>query len=339
MTKVMLIGGPGNLSTSTIYDLLARGDSVGLFSLAAGLAPKALDSRVQQFPGDRNDRSALEEAVARFHPDVLIDFVCFQPEQAQAIAQIAQGKVGQFIFISTVDVYGYPLTRLPQREDDAWNAPNCDYAANKRACEEILLGAPGLPLTIARPAYSFGPPFVLTFTSRSEGRYLITRLRNQMPILIPGDGTTLVHVSSAWNTGRMIARLAGEAQALGCDYTTGHPTFMTHHDYVQLFASAVGAEPVMVHIPSDLILRCPGSEDSLLRVLTGFNVAFSTERFAAHYPDFRWDYPLEQAARDYIAYHDHAGDFPSPGEEIFDDRLIRAWMLGESAFFRSLADG
>jgi nucleoside-diphosphate-sugar epimerase len=276
--------------------------------------------------------------VERFRPDAVIDFICYRPEQAQAVAPLMQGRVGQYIFVSTVDVYGYPLARLPQRESDTWNAPNCDYAANKRACEDIFRAAAGLPLTIVRPAYSFGPPFVLTFNSRSEGRYLIVRLRNHMPILVPGDGTTLMHVSSARNTGRMIARVVGAGPALGCDYTVGHPTFMTQHEYVQLFARAVGAEPQWVHIPSDLILNSPGTENSLLRVLTGFNVAFSVERFAGHYPDFQWSYSLEQAAHDYVDFHDRAGDFPLPGEEILDDRLIRAWRHCTRDFNQLLQD-
>jgi nucleoside-diphosphate-sugar epimerase len=325
MSRVMVIGGPGNISTASIHDLLERGETVGVFSRAAGLAKKAVDPRIQQMPGDRDDLHALQEAVEMFHPDIVIDFVCYQPTQAQAAAQILKGKLAQFIFVSTVDVYGYPLARLPQREDDAWNAPNCEYASNKRTCEEIFQNTPQLPLTIVRPAYSFGPPFVLTFNSRSEGRYMVTRLRNKVPVLVPGDGTTLMHVSSAWNTGRMIARVVGERAALGCDYTVGHPTFITQNDYVQLFAQAVGEKPVMVHIPSELILSCPGTEDSLLHVLTRFNVAFSTERFADHYPDFQWDCSLEQAANAYVAFHDRAGSIPSPDETILDDQIIQAW--------------
>jgi nucleoside-diphosphate-sugar epimerase len=303
---------------------------VGLFTLPESFNEGPVDSRVKTYMGDRNDTPALRSALEDYKPDIVFDFVCFDPSQAEALLPIITGKVSQFVFVSTVDVYGYPLTRLPFRESDPMNPPNCDYAANKRLCEEVFHrpGLKQLPLTIVRPVYSFGNHFVLTFFSRGQGRYMITRLRNHMPILVSGDGTTLIHASSSYNTGRMIARVAGNLPSIGKDYTVGHKTFMTHDDYVKLFARLVGEEPVLVHIPTEVILGIDSEEtrSCLLNILTRFNIAFSMERFQQDFPGFEWSMSLEEWGRRYIEYNDRHGNMPDKSEVIYDDKIIAAWQ-------------
>ena len=55
----------------------------------------------------------------RSEPDVLIDFVCFEPAQAEAVAEVAKGRVGHLVFVSSVDAFGFPLLELPAPEDGA----------------------------------------------------------------------------------------------------------------------------------------------------------------------------------------------------------------------------
>jgi hypothetical protein len=331
--KVFLIGGPGNISTSSIEMLLASGHTVGLFTLPESIASATLDPRIKLFPGNRDDPMKLHTALTEFKPDVAIDYCCFMPSQAASIIPVICGKLAQFIFISSVDVYGFPLSRLPMRESDPWKPTNCEYAANKFDCEDLFKQA-DLPLTILRPAYSFGPAFVLTFNSRSEGRHMIARLRNHMPILVPGDGTTLIHVSSSYNTGRMIVNTVGNSKAIHNNYTIAHPTFMTHEDYVRLFARVLEVEPVIAHIPSDFILslQTPETQDSLLNILTRFNIAFSIDKFRQDYPDFEWTMSLEKWAANYINLNDSKNNIPPASDEIFDDRLIKAWQKTLGSF-------
>jgi nucleoside-diphosphate-sugar epimerase len=323
--KVFFIGGPGTISTTTIQEISDRGDSVGLFTHPSSLS-KPLDPRIKIYPGDRNDTPALAAALDDFKPDIVLDFVCFTPHQAEALVPLIKGKAAQFIFVSTVDVYGYPLKHIPFRESDPWNEPVGDYAANKVLCEQVFKKS-GAPLTIVRPTYSFGPEFVLTAMSHAGGFSMITRLRNQIPVLVPGDGTTLMHVSAAPNTGRVIACTVGSSQSLNTDYTVGQPTYMTQDEYIQLFAGVLGVEAKIVHIPTEVILSFddPATENSLLHTLTRFNVAFSVEKFSSHFPDFEQLVTLEEWARYYIEENDRRGTFPPPEEVIFDDRLIAAW--------------
>lgn len=334
--KVLIIGGPGTISTSTIQDLLAQEYSVAVFSRREGPA-KQLDPNLTTYPGDRNNETVLQAAIDDFKPEVVIDFVLFLPQQAEQIIPLLYGKVKQYIFVSTVDVYGYPLSRLPFEESDPWQPPLSQYAADKRTCEQIFRAKFDLeqfPLTIARPTYSFGPRFLISFFSRDEGLKLIPRLRAGRPVIVPGDGTTLMHVSSAYNTGRMIATLVGQPAAIGNDYTCGHPTFMTGDDYIKLMASAVGLEPDIVHIPTDVLLATnyAGKADWLLSELTRYNIAFSVDRFKADFPEFEWTQSLDQAVQQVIGWHEQRDTMPTLADELFDDQIITAWQTCLQSF-------
>ena len=331
MKKALFIGGPGNISTSTVKELLEQNWEVGVFTLPES-PDKGLEGKVRFFRGNRNKPEELDAAITQFNPEVVLDFVCFTPKQATQIVDLTYGRIKQFIFVSTCDVYGYPLSRLPMEEDDPWNLPNCKYASDKRGCEDIFWkkfkeDKKKFPLTVARPSYSMGETFVITAFSRGGGKYLIPRLRAGMPILVPGDGTTLIHPSVAYNTGRMIAQFTGVKECIGKSYTCGQDTFMTHDDYIKLFAKVLGVEPNIVHIPTDLLYSLDSDEvkDSILNDLTRHNVAFSMANFKKDFPNFKWNMPLEEIAKQYIQWNDENGTFADIGEEIYEDKVIKNW--------------
>ncbi len=328
--RAFFIGGPGNLSASTIQALLRRGYQVGVYSHPSHFTE--LDPAVGTYAGDRHDVDKLGEAMRDFKPDVVLDFICFTPQEAEQVLPLVRDRLRQYVFVSTVDVYGYPLSRLPFREDDPWHAETqSDYAANKRLSERVFKTAAnawGLPLTIVRPAYSFGPRFILNFTSRDYGVHMLRRLKTGRPVMVPGDGTTLMHVSSARNTGNMIAALVDAPQAFGKDYTCGNPTFTNHEDYVRLFAGALGVTPYLVHIPTEVVTAHPDpmARTCLLHALTRFNVAFSIDRFLRDFPEFRWEVSLLDWTRQVVEWNEKAGLLDGPDEEIFDDRVIASWQ-------------
>lgn len=328
--RALFIGGPGTLSTSAIQALLERSYQVGVFSHPSRF--DELPPQVRAYPGERQDASALQAAIQDFRPDVVLDFVCYRPREAEQVLPLATGKLRQYIFVSTVDVYGYPLMRLPFREDDPWHAETqSPYAADKRLCEAVFKAAyhpQRFPLTIARPAYSFGPRFILSFTSRDYGVHMLRRLKAGRPVLTPGDGTTLMHVSSAYNTGRMIAELVDAPQAIGKDYTCGHPTFTTHEGYLRLFADALGVQPHLVYIPSEAITSFDHAEarTCLLHALTRFNVAFSIDHFLRDFPEFSWSVTLQAWARRVVEWNEQAGLLEPREDVIFDDLVIASWQ-------------
>jgi len=335
MSKVLFIGGPGNISTSAVRMLLDRNHEVAIFTLPES-PDKGMAKKVKFYRGNRNDPKEIQAAVDDFKPELTADVCCFTPAQAEGLVSVLRDRVQKHVFVSTCDVYGYPLKRIPFRESDPFNKPVSQYAADKMACEKIFWAEHekgSIPLAAVRPSYSFGPPFVLNFFSRFGGLELMARLRAGKPVAVPGDGQTLVHPSSAYNTGRMIAEIILEPRTAGEGFTCGHETYTTADEYYHLFARALKVEPLIVHIPKELLFPLEKKliPDDLLSELTGFHVAFSEDKFKSFFPDFVWKKSLDQAAREYVAYHDKVGDIP-PFKKSYEDRLIAAWNACKKSF-------
>ena len=60
--------------------------------------------------------------------------------------------------------------------------------------------------------------------------------------------------------------------------------------------------------------------------LTRYNMCFSVEAFKRDFPDFAWRMSLEEGVRQYVDWYDRHGLFSAAEEEIYEDRVIRAWQ-------------
>jgi nucleoside-diphosphate-sugar epimerase len=317
-----------------VEELLTRNHEVAIFTLPD--SPDKGMKMVKFYRGDRNNSKELQAALTHFKPELTVDFCCFTPAQARGLVSVLRDRVQKHVFVSTCDVYGYPLNSIPFRESDPFNKPVSQYAADKLKCENIFWTEHergSIPLAVARPSYSFGPPFVLNLFSRFGGLELISRLKAGKPVVVPGDGQTLVHPSSAYNTGRMITEIILEPRAVGEGLTCGHETYMTADEYYHLFARALKVEAQIVHIPKELLFPLEKKliPDDLLSELTQFHVAFSEDKFKSFFPGFVWKKTLDQAAREYVSYHEKQGDIPS-FQKSYEDRLIVAWKSCKKSF-------
>lgn len=320
MKKVLFIGGPGNISGHTIKKLLNNGYDVTLFTHADSRDDVHVLERCHVIIGDRMDFESLKQAIIQIQPDAIVDVCAFHPAHLCPVLDTIDEVCNQYVFISTCDVYGYPLKALPQHEDDPWNAPNCSYAANKALCEQLITSRlKHCAYTIIRPAYSMGPHFMLTAVSRSGGFSLIPRLRRGLPIISPDDGNHLIHASNATDTGLMLAETVLSEKAFGTSYTLGAPQPITYDQYVETIARVLGMIPNFVHVSVDTIYQLAKGEiekENLLNDLTRYDVHFSMDKFRADYPHFAWEHPIEEAIASFIATQDAMGRLNDPSSVV-----------------------
>jgi len=304
MARCMIIGGTGVISAPCVQALLAAGHQVEVIVRGTD-RPTPVAAGVDMRRCDRNDTAALGKALAAIRPQVVVDFACFTREQAKGLVSSLPIGTRQLVFVSTVDVYGLPLSRLPMRESDPWVAPASAYAAEKRAVELHLrdaLSARGTALTIVRPTYSMGGGFMISLFDRS-GAELVSRLRLGLPVVLPDDGTRSIHPSDARDTGRMIAMTVGDDAAFGKDYTVGTPYgAISQSDYVTTIATALGVAPVVLAVPGEaLITGDVLHADSLWLELTRNDLSYDLGRFTLDYPGFVPNPDLADAVRTYAA--------------------------------------
>ena len=115
---------------------------------------------VRQMKGDRHERIAGCEE----NYDAVIDFCAYTPGDVRDTLYLLTGKIGQYVFISTVDVYERDASVVKKEDTPFEERPLAGeagaYIAGKVALEKELAeecGARGIPCTALRPAILYGP--------------------------------------------------------------------------------------------------------------------------------------------------------------------------------------
>jgi len=324
--KTLIIGGPGTISAGTLDELPQKGMETAVFTRSR--EQKLIPKNVKCYWGDRNNESELRSCINDFRPDVVIDTICFRKEQAQALHELIKETVQHLVFVSTVVVYGASNQRLPVREDDPGRiSEDNEYGYHKLLCERFYFDrhtVAGFPVTIVRPAYSFGPKVIIGMFS--EGYNFLRRLRDCRPVAVPSSGQTLLHACPGRDVGRMIARIVLEPRAIGTAYNLAYESYLTHDSYVNAFATAFSRAADIIHIPQDIIEQSGNADAKIMlhRHKVFLSSVFSIEKFTRDYPDFRWT-PFAEAAVETVRACDHAGLLDGAAPHTFEDDMIAAW--------------
>ncbi len=291
--------------------------------------------------GDRTDFARFEEQLAALGPlDCVIDMVCFDLAEAESAIRACRGRVGQYIFCSSVTVYDKVGAGYPLAEDAPREKPVGDYAAKKARCEDLFLEAHrrgDLPVTILRPGSTYSEGYGIIHTFGGATTYL-DRLRKGKPIVVPGDGQSLWVVCHAEDVARGFIGARGNQATLGRAYNVTGEEWMTWDHYHRTVADAVGApEPALVHIPTDL-LEAVAPERARLAVLDlQYTNIFDTTA-ARRDLNFRYTIPFAEGARHVVAWLDAHGRIADSDADPFDDQVIAAWESCSVAMAARFAD-
>jgi nucleoside-diphosphate-sugar epimerase len=139
----------------------------------------------------------------------------------------------------------FPLDRRP-------NAP--PYVAGKVAAEEMLLRRhreQGIPLTIVRPSYVYGPHNNLI---NREFSYFL-RLTRGRPILIPDDGLTLLHLGHVDDLTSAILATWEQERAMGQAFNVTGAEAVTIQHYVRTLADVVGVPAKEVYLSREQLAK------------------------------------------------------------------------------------
>ena len=219
--RVLIIGGTGLISTAITRFLVERGDDVTLYN--RGQTDADIPEGYDTITGNRKDYAAFEAQMAEAgNFDAVIDMIGFIPADVESAIRAFHGNIGQFIFCSTVDVYTKPAQRYPIREDAARQPmPSFPYAYNKATCERLLEAAHergDFPVTIIRPAHTYGEGRGLIHSFGLGGAYYFHRIRNGKPIITHGDGFSLWAACHRDDVGRAFAEAVCHEKTFGKGY-------------------------------------------------------------------------------------------------------------------------
>ena len=323
--RVLIIGGTGLISTGIIKHLSTRGADISM--LNRGQRENTLQTNVRQITGDRNDFAAFEKQFQsggdRF--DVVIDMICFNPQQAESDVRAFAGRCEQFIFCSTVCTYG---TKIPPTVviDEAFpQEPISEYGRNKVACERILLeaGTKGsFKTTVIRPSCTYGPGGRLIDNLEFDPPAW-DRIERGLPVLCSGDGLGLWVATHRDDVGKLFAYAALNPRTYGQSYNATRDENFTWRDYYAQAARALGKPANVLFMPADWIVKHDPKRFGLLREIAAFHGAYSSEKAKRDVPEFRCEVGFEEGARQTLEDVRRRGAWRGSGDDALYDEMVK----------------
>lgn len=257
--RILILGGTGFTGPHQLRYALARGHKVTVFN--RGSRPNAFSDQVEELSGDRMDGSL--DALKDREWDVCIDNPTTLPYWVRDAGQVLQGKVGQFIFISTLSAYA--SNAVADDDEDAATAvyggddPLTETMESFRANAGALYGPlkaasereaerwfPGIT-TIIRPGLIVGPG-----DETDRFTYWPLRLARGGDILAPSDGSDPVQIIDARDLAEWTIRMA-EQRAFGAFNAVGPDYRMSIAAMLHGIRAVTGTASRIHWVPSDFL--------------------------------------------------------------------------------------
>jgi nucleoside-diphosphate-sugar epimerase len=323
--KILIIGGTGLISTPMTHFLLERGDEVTLYN--RGETPSRVPPDTRVIYGDRQRYPEFEAQMQEAGTfDCVIDMVGYAPEDAESVCRAFRGRIGQFVFCSTVDVYQKPATRYPYTEAEPYGGLN-DYSINKVRCEQILTQAHergDFPVTIIRPAYTYGETRGVLYPFGTGSTYF-DRIRAGKPLIVHGDGSSLWVCCHVDDVARAFVGALGNPATFGRAYHTTGEEWLTWNEYHRQVAQVLSApEPTFVHIPTDVLMQFSPNRARIITQNFMFNNIFDNSAARADL-GFAYTIPWVEGVKRAVQWLEDNGKMPSGGDDSFDEHVITVW--------------
>jgi nucleoside-diphosphate-sugar epimerase len=331
--RVLVIGGTQFIGKLLVTELLKAGHEVHILHRR----PRhPFGKRVRNLIGDRNNAASVRKAVSDTRFDAVFDNAYdyehgTNGSQVEATAQIFDGKISRYIFMSSVAAYGDGLNH---HEGDALapdDHPN-PYSRHKAMSERALFRLhqrTGFPIVTLRPPFVYGPgnPFY-------REAFFWDRFKANRPVILPSEGHRLMQFVYVRDLVDLMIRVMEMRNAIGHAFNAANPKAITQHELVEHLALAAGCkDPRFVSVPRETIYRAGGQVTgeklyfgSYYDVPAITQIITKAQRMLAFKPT-EFDVGLKAAFRAYLKKR----GFPKPDFSFEDDLLAARLSTTRSA--------
>jgi nucleoside-diphosphate-sugar epimerase len=319
--KLLFIGGTGLISSACADLAVARGHE--LFILNRSLSRKYSappGATVLQADVYADDETALATLIANHHFDAVVDFIAYTVNDIERDIRLFREKTNQFVFISSASAYQKPVKNYLITEETPLENPYWEYSRNKIACENRLMQVyreEGFPTTIIRPSHTYGPTQIpLAVDSWTHPWTSIDRMKRGKKLIVPGDGTSLWVLT--WNAdfAKGLVGLLGNDKAVGEVFQiTSDQVLSWDQIYLEVY-QALGLEPNVIHIPTDLIARHWSEAVGSLIGDKSNSEVFDNSKIKRFVPDFVCEVDCAEGIRRALAWFEEHPEFQTIEQEM-----------------------
>jgi nucleoside-diphosphate-sugar epimerase len=300
--KVLFIGGTGNISTSCTAEALSRGIEVHHLNRGSG-ERKAAPKGVHTYHADIKDRDAVKRALGNDRFDVVVNWIAFTKEDVEADIAMFKDRTRHYIFISSASVYHKPPRHWIITESTPTYNPYWPYSQKKIECERRLFEAyekAGFPMTVVRPSHTYSDGwFPTTFT---HDYTVPKRMLDGKEVIVHGDGTSLWTITHTDDFAVGFTGLMGNPEAIGETFQITSDEALTWDQMHRAIGMAIGAEPKIVHMPSDFISRIYPEIGAGMLGDKAHSVVFDNTKIKRVVPDYRCRIPFHEGMRRSVAW-------------------------------------
>jgi len=250
-TRTLFIGGTGVISSACVARALEKGHDVTVVNRGnSGLRP--LPDGVEVLHADIRDPESVHAVLGERSFDVAAEFLAFTPDHIRTDFDLFEGRVGQYVFISSASAYQTPPARMPVTESTPLRNPFWQYSRDKIACEDLLVEAyreRDFPITIVRPSHTYDRTMIPTSGHWTD----LERMRRGAPVVVHGDGTSRWTITHNTDFAVAFVGLLGRPEAVGDSFHITSDEAPTWDQIYCYLAEALGVEAELVHVASETI--------------------------------------------------------------------------------------
>ncbi|MEO3808298.1 NAD-dependent epimerase/dehydratase family protein [Sphaerisporangium sp. B11E5] len=332
--KVLYIGGTGTISSSCVAESVRQGHDVHVLNRGRTSGRRPLPDGVTTITADVQDAGSVRRALAGETFDSVVNFLSYGAKDAEAMVDLLDGRVGQYVHISSASIYHKPVRKVPITESTTRHNPYLAYARDKIAAEDALHRAyeeRDFPVTIVRPSHTYddaNPPLPGDWTAWD-------RIARGDELVVPGDGTSLWTLTHAKDLAVGLAGLTGNWQAIGEDFHITSDEALTWDGIYDAIARTSGRTARLLHLPSELLPKVAPDwfwSDLIVGDLA-HSAVFDNSKIRRFVPAFRPTVTWSEGARRLHAWREAHPEQtrPDPTTDAVLARLVTAHRTAVSA--------
>ncbi len=248
--KILILGGTSFFGKEFAVQAHKAGHEVTVFSRRCPTNGLPLD--IKQVRGDRSVHIDLIRMSINTW-DVILDNICYSPQDAESTVKAFDGRVGQYIFTSAEDVYSIlDGASSPYREghtemfkeNTSLNREDFQYAFNKLNAEKVFLNTfkeKKFPVSIIRFPVVIGPN-----DPTLRGFSYWTRLSDDKPLLLPGSIFSRRYIYSK-DAAKAFETLISAKNTAGEIYNFGDSQTLSLDDFIKLSANIMNKKSNVIY--------------------------------------------------------------------------------------------
>jgi nucleoside-diphosphate-sugar epimerase len=326
--SVLYVGGTGIISSACVALSVEAGMRVTVINRGRNESSRYVPDAVESLTADVADDDAMAAALGDRTFDSVVNFLSYDVPDVDRFVALFTGRTRQYVHISSASIYAKPIRQIPLTESSPTGPnPPSEYATAKWRAEQALLAAycdGGFPVTIVRPSHTYDdarPPLPGDWT-------VVDRLARGAEVPVPGDGTSLWTLTHAEDFAQGLVGLLGNPRAIGDTFHITGDDIYTWDQIYTIVARALGTEPRLVHVPSEMLpIVAPdwGWTGGILGDIA-HSAVFDNTKIRTYVPGFAPRLTFHRAIHRMLAWRRDHSDVtrPDPATDAILDRIVGA---------------